>query len=622
MARKELLFGEFPPGSYEKWEEKINSDLKGVPYETLITKTIEGIDIKPFYHKNDINDLKYLASHPDEFPYNRSSKIQLNDWEIQQDIEVNNFGEANKKALNALNKGASAISFNIADDLKLDEKNFSILLEGIIIDCIQIEFRSPGREEIIFSLLKQEVQKRNFDPQKINGSLNIDSLGDITTNGSKSAKSTVDYLRISELIKSSSSVFPHLRIIGINGHIFQNAGSSAVQELGYSLSKITEYLHNLTEVGLTIDQISPYFQLNFASGPSYFIEIAKIRAARILFANLVKAYNPKNKDSEKIFIHSNTSEWNQTVYDPYVNMLRGTTESMSAVLGGVNSISILSFDKSFRETTKFSDRIARNTQIILKEEAHLDKVVDPSAGSYYLESLTNSIAEKAWELFLEIEQADGYFESLKAGHIQSAIHETAGKRDLNIATRKEILLGTNQYPNPNEKIQEDFIKGKAFPKENDSLEFVINPLRKYRGSKAFEELRLRTELSGKIPSVFILSYGNLTWRKSRAGFSNGYFACAGYEISAQNSFGNIEEGIKAANNSNANIVVFCSSDDEYMNISSEDIKKINTGIIPVIAGDPKEKLDHFKSIGIQHFIHMKTNILEKLTVFNQLLGIN
>lgn len=622
MVKNKQLFSEFPIVSSEEWEEKIHSELKGVPFDKLITKTIEGIDIKPFYHKNDIKDLKYLASLPDEFPYNRSSKIQLNDWEIQQDIKVTNYSEANKKALNALNKGASAISFTIADNLKLDEKNFSILLEGVFIDCIQIEFKSPGREETILSLLKQEVQKRNFDPQKITGSLNIDPLGDITSNGSKSAKSVIEYVRISELIKSSSSVFPHLRIIGINGHVFQNAGSSAVQELGYSLSKITEYLHNLTEVGLTIDEISPYFQLNFASGPSYFIEIAKIRAARILYANLVKAYNPKNKDSEKIFIHSNTSEWNQTVYDPYVNMLRGTTESMSAVLGGVNSISVLSFDKSFRETTKFSDRIARNTQIILKEEAHLDKVVDPSAGSYYLESLTDSIAEKAWDLFLEIEQTEGYFESLKAGHIQSAIYETTGKRDLNIATRKEILLGTNQYPNPNEKIHQDFLKEKAFPKENNSSEFVINPLRKYRGSKAFEELRLRTELSGKTPSVFILSYGNLTWRKSRAGFSNGYFACAGYEISEQNGFETIEEGIKAANNSNANIVVFCSSDDEYMNITLEDVRKINKGVIPVIAGDPKENIDHFKSIGIQHFIHMKTNILEKLTVFNQLLGIN
>ncbi len=622
MKNNKKLFREFFPISHEEWEEKIQSDLKGVPYETLITKTIEGIGIKPFYDKNDLTDLKYLAQLPDEFPFNRSSKIQLNDWQIQQDIKINTFPEANIIALNALNKGVTAISFAISEDLELTENNFSVLLEGIFIDCIQIGFSSPGREEHIINLLKNEVQKRNFDPQKINGSINIDPLGYITSKGSLPNESFLNYQRISDLIKSSSSVFPHLRILGINGHIFQNAGASAVQALGYSLSKITEYLHNLTETGLSIDEISPYFQLNFASGPSYFIEIAKIRAARILFANLVKAYKPKNKSSETIFIHSYTSEWNQTIYDPYVNMLRGTTESMSAALGGVNSISVNAFDKSFKEPTKFSERIARNTQIILKEEAHLDKVVDPSAGSYYIESLSNSIAEKAWDLFLETEQSGGYLKSLKTGKIQSAIYKTAQQRDINIATRKEILLGTNQYPNSKEKIHDDFLKEKAFPEDIDSDGLIVNPLRKYRGSAAFEKLRLKTEMSEKTPSVFILSYGNLIWRKARAGFSDEYFACAGYEINNEMGFASIEDGINAANKSEADILVFCSSDAEYKEINSEIMQKLRKETIPVIAGDPRERLDHYKSIGIQHFIHVKTNILEKLTAFNQLLGIN
>lgn len=621
MNNTEKLFGEFSRSSKQEWEEIINADLKGAPYNKLITRTIEGIDVKPYYSKEDTDSLEYLKVMPDEFPYLRSSKIQLNSWEIQEDIEVRDYQEANKNALRALGKGASAILFIIPEDIYPDENSFSILLDGIIFDCIQISFKAPGKEDLILSLLAQEVANRELDKNKINGCLNADPLGELSMKGSEKPEILLDFKKLADLLKSSSKKFPLLRPLSVNGSIFHQSGTSVVQELAFSISKMVEYISRLKETGLEIDEIASRIQFNFSTGSNYFMEIAKIRAARILYANIINAYDAKSEDSKKVFIHSTTSVWNQTIYDPYTNILRGTTESMSAVMGGVNSLSVSPFDKSFRDTTRFSERIARNIQIILKEEAHLDKVVDPSSGSYYIESLTDSIVEKAWELFLEIEEQGGYLEAFKSNYIQNLISETALARNYNIATRKEILLGTNQYANPKEQHSHDFIAEKAFPEFINIENFSIKPIVGYRGAQAFEELRLSTQISAKIPVVYLFNYGNLVWRKARAGFASEFFACAGYEIIDNIGFDDMKEGVKELRKSEADIIVLCSSDEEYLQIAAEFLSEIRDHQIPVIAGYPRDSIEDLRSMGIKHFIHVKSNLLEELKKFNQLLGI-
>lgn len=622
MNNTERLFDEFSSVSKEQWETKIQSDLKGSPYNKLITKTIEGIDLKPYYTKEDLERLEYLNVLPDEFPYVRSSKIQLNEWEIQEDIEVKNFKEANTKALLALGKGASAILFIFPDDIIPDNESFSILMNEIVFDCILLSFKALGKEELILNLLSFEIEKRGLDKNKINGCLNCDPLGELSLKGSEKTEDIINFQNVSDLLKLSTKKIPGLRCISINGSIFHNAGTSATQELGLSLSKMVEYIDQLTSCGLKIDEIAPHFQFNFSTGSSYFMEIAKIRAARLLYANIIKAYKAKNDSSHKIFIHTTTSEWNQTIFDPYVNILRSTTESMSAVLGGVNSLSVSPFDKSFRNSTRFSERIARNTQIILKEEAHLNKVVDPASGSWYIESLTDSIADKAWKLFLNIEEEGGYLSGLKSGSIQALIGETSQLRNKNIATRKEILLGTNQYPNPKEQNQPDLVADKAFPENKSRENLNIKPIIDYRGAQYFEELRLSTEISGKIPVVFLFNYGNLTWRKARAGFASGFFACAGYEIIDNHGFDDLKEALKEMRKSEADIVVLCSSDEEYPSIVAEFLSELKEGQIPVIAGYPKDNIEELKELGIEHFIHVKSDLLEDLTKFNHLLGID
>jgi len=340
-----------------------------------------------------------------------------------------------------------------------------------------------------------------------------------------------------------------------------------------------------------------------------------------LYLKIIEQYKTSKLSVAKMKIHSETAAYNQTIYDPYVNMLRTTTEAMSAVLGGTDSLTIQPFNIQFDEANPFSERIARNQQVILKKESYLDQVADPSAGSYYIESLTNSIIEAAWQLFLETEEKGGYFKAFKAGFIQESIKKTAQKRDTNIAGRQEILLGTNQYPDFKERAKDRIkIKSRKAGASADCNNKIAEPIKIYRAGEAFEELRLNTENSGKTPGVFLFTYGNIGMRKARATFSTNFFSCAGFEVIDNNGFPSVKEGIEAALKSGAEIIVICSSDEEYPIISKEIAEGLKDKII-VIAGYPKDSLEQIQSFGINYFIHMRSNVLDTLKEFQRVLGI-
>ncbi|MCL2413497.1 MAG: methylmalonyl-CoA mutase family protein, partial [Bacteroidales bacterium] len=382
-----------------------------------------------------------------------------------------------------------------------------------------------------------------------------------------------------------------------------------------------EYLILLTEAGLNIDEIAERMTLHVAVGSNYFMEIAKIRTARMLWANMLKVHNAKHT---QVFVHASTSKWNKSIYDPNVNMLRTTTESMSAALGGANSIHVDAYDSTYKCADEFSARIARNQQIILKEESYFDKIADPSGGSYYIENLTDAIAQHAWKLFQDTEDAGGFTAALKAGTIQDTIAKTAQQRDLDIANRKTIILGTNQFPNQHETMLD-----KIEPECNMSCSCATageyKKLHLYRGSEAFEDLRLATERavkSGKKkPIVFLLTYGNLAMRKARAGFALNFFGCAGYEIIDNAGFKTPEEGANAALSAKADIVVLCSSDDEYPELVNGVCAVLKGKASICLAGHPGNNLEAFKTAGVSEFIHVRTNLIETLTAFQKQLGI-
>lgn len=366
------------------------------------------------------------------------------------------------------------------------------------------------------------------------------------------------------------------------------------------------------------------------------MEIAKFRAARMLWADIVKQYAPKCPRTDckntgadgtcycacKMVAHAETSNFNLTLFDAHVNLLRTQTEAMSAAIAGVNSITVSPFDKAYQTPDDFSERIARNQQLLLKEESHLNRIVDPAAGSYYIENLTVAIAKQAWDLFLSVEEAGGMLQAVKAGSIQEAVNQSNKARHEAVSKRKEILLGTNQYPNFNElagdKRPLDGCKKCGCGGEAHEEEGTLAKLETARAASEFEALRLETENSGKRPKAFMLTIGNLAMRQARAQFSCNFLACAGYQVIDNLGFASVEEGIEAAMKAQADIVVICSSDDEYAEYAIPAFKALNGRAMFIVAGAPA-CMEELKAAGIENFIHVRCNVLETLREYNSKL---
>jgi methylmalonyl-CoA mutase len=446
-----------------------------------------------------------------------------------------------------------------------------------------------------------------------------DPIGDFNLSGKLGDEDAI-YTQMAEMLRLTMD-YPKVRVIGVHGTYFRSAGSKFVQELAFSLSQANDYLAEMDELGIPADVTAPKIAFNFAIGSNYFLELAKLRAARMLWSRIVESYEITDPNKAKMYVHAETSMWNKTVYDPHVNMLRSTTEAMSAVLGGVNSLTVHPFNATYKEADEFSERLARNKQIILKEEAHFDKVVDPGGGSYYIEKLTDSIAAEAWKLFQEIEKRGGYTDAFLEGFIQNEIASSAQMRDENIALRKEILLGINQFPDYNELLHPDADPAVIKTPVKDPTGADAHPLIPYRGAEGLEFLRIATEKTAKRPKVFMLTIGKPAWRKARADFSANFFGCAGYEIINNIGFSSVEEGLEAARSVGAEVVVLCSSDEEYTEFGPEFAGKVNGHFITVIAGYPKDLVEDLKEKGIEYFVHMRSNILKTLQEFHKRLGI-
>ena len=614
---KEKLFSEFAPVSTEEWMAKITADLKGVPFEKkLVWKTGEGFNVNPFYRAEDIEGLKTTESLPGEFPYVRGTKKD-NDWKVRQNIEVCCFKGANEKALDLLTKGVTSLGFIIKGD-EVNEENIATLLEGICPASVELNFNTCNcKAEKLIGILADYFKGKGVDAEKCYGSVNYDAFKKPLVKG----KENSEWVEGAAAVLKAGQALPNYRVLAVNAFLFNNAGAYISQELGYALAWGNELMAKLTEAGFTADEVAKKIKFNFGISSNYFMEIAKFRAARWLWAEIVAAYKPACECACKMVAHAQTSEWNMTVYDAHVNLLRSQTEAMSAALAGVDSITVRPFDKIYQTPDDFSERIARNQQLLLKEECHLDKVVDPSAGSYYVEVLTNSLADVAWKLFLEVEEKGGISVAVNAGEIQNAVNASNVARKKAVATRREILLGSNQYPNFTEvaadKIQE---KGSCCCGGGNCGEATIPALDFSRGASEFEALRMATEKSGKTPKVFMLTIGNLAMRLARSQFSANFFGCAGYKIIDNLGFDTVEAGVEAAVKAGAEIVVLCSSDDEYAEFAPAAYKALAGRAEFVVAGAPA-CADDLKAQGIDQFVNVKSNVLETLKAFNAKLGI-
>ena len=610
---KEKLFSDFPSVSTEAWMEKITADLKGADFEKkLVWKTNEGFKVKPFYRKEDLENLKTTEALPGEFPYLRGTKKDDNTWLIRQDIKVECAKEANAKALDILNKGVDSLGFSLKKK-DLSPEYIDTLLEGICADCVELNFSTcQGATVALAGLLVDYFTKKGYDLAILRGSINYDPMGKMMAKGKDMTAYVATAKELIEVLKA----LPKYRCISVNAIELNNAGSYISQELGYALAWGNEYLNALVEAGLSVDEVAKKIKFNFGISSNYFLEIAKFRAARMLWANIVKEYAPKCDCACKMKAHAETSTFNLTLFDAHVNMLRTQTEAMSAALAGVDSITVSPFDKAYQAADDFSERIARNQQLLLKEECHFDKVVDPAAGSYYIENLTASIAQQAWNLFLQVEEEGGMMEAIKAGKVQEAVNASNKARHDAVSKRREILLGTNQYPNFTELSEgKTPITCQCCCGGQGECEKPYATLDKARAASEFEALRLETEAAAKRPKAFMLTIGNLAMRQARAQFSCNFLACAGYEVIDNLGFPTVEVGVEAAMKAGADIVVLCSSDDEYAEYAVPAYQAVAGRAMFIVAGAPA-CMEELKSAGIENFIHVRCNVLETLKEYN------
>lgn len=614
---KEKLFSDFPPVSTQEWMDKIQVDLKGADYEKkLVWKTNEGFKVKPFYRQEDLEGLKTTDGLPGQYPYLRGIKKDDNTWFIRQDIRVDDPAEANAKALDILNKGIDSLGFHVPAKA-LDADFIRTLLKDICCECIELNFTTCQRHTLqLAELLVAYFKEKGYDPEKIQGSVNFDPISKMLQKG-KDLSGIV--AKGAELVKVLAP-FPKFRCIAVNSLKLNNAGAYIYQELGYALAWGNYYLNALVEAGIPVDLAARKIKFNFGISSNYFMEIAKFRAARMLWADIVKAYGPTEECACKMVAHAETSTFNLTLFDAHVNLLRTQTEAMSAAIAGVNSITVTPFDKVYETPNEFSERIARNQQLLLKEEAHLNRIVDAAGGSYYIENLTVAIAQQAWNLFLETEDAGGMLAAIQQGTVQDTVNASNKARHEAVSKRKEILLGTNQYPNFSERAEGKMPVSCCCGCGGHENEAAFASLNTDRAASEFEALRLQTEHSGKRPKAFMLTIGNLAMRQARAQFSCNFLACAGYEVIDNLGFATVEEGAEAALKAQADIVVICSSDDEYAQYAVPAYELLKDKVLFIVAGAPA-CMEKLKAAGIENFIHVRCNVLETLKSYNEKLGI-
>ena len=610
----EKLFAEFPAVSTEAWDAAITVDLKGADYERkLVWRTNEGFNLRPYYRAENLEGLETLGTQAGEFPYLRGVSGD-NSWLTHQTIAVKCPKAANEAALKMLNAGVDSLGFCLSEELtaeQLDE-----LLAGVVLSAVELTFCGKGAGKAV-ALVLAKAEKEGVAKEDLRANFCIDPIvKHLSQKGAwcEECEGGKCLTKIADLVKATAE-YKGVRVVNVSANVFSDSGSTIVEELGFGLSVAHEYLVRLMEAGLTVDQAAKKIRFTFAVTSNYFVEMAKFRAARMLWANIVKKYEPACDCSCKMFVHARTSAWNQTVYDPYVNMLRGTTEAMSAAIAGVHSLEVLPFDYAYTTPTEFSERIARNQSLLLKHESHFDQVIDPAGGSYYIETLTKSVADEAWKLFLELEEKGGYVEAFWSGYVVERVKASAAAKDKAIATRRQILLGANQYPNFNE-VADAAVTAEAVTRPAAEGNVLVP----YRGAMSFEAMRYGVDKSGKELKEFMLTCGNLAMARARAQFSCNFFACAGIRVQDNNFFKSVEEGVEAALASEAQIVVVCASDDDYAEVAPKVQELLGGKAILVVAGAPA-CTEELQAKGINNFISVKSNVLETLRGYLAQMGI-
>jgi len=577
----EQLLKDFPPVTTAAWESVIARDLKGADYEKrLIWQTEEGLAVRPYYRAEDLKRVACLNSAPGEFPYRRGNRTTGN-WQIREEIDAADLAAATAAAHAAVVAGAEGIAFT------------------------KLQVQSPAELDLLLANLREiPIHFKRADQHLI--CCLFDGVG--TLHSSAVISTGCDPLADVEFAAKSIHDSPaHFVPFSIHAESFEESGATAIEEIGFALAAGVDFLAAMDERGVSADRATAAVEFSFAVGGHYFFEIAKLRAFRMMWARVVERFGAA-EEAAQACIAARTSRRNKTVYDPHVNILRATTETMAAVLGGADSVTVAPFDACYKQPDEASRRLARNSQLLLKHEAWLGHVADAGGGSYYLEAITDQLAREAWKLMQQIETLGGFRRARAEGFISQALERSSAARETAVAQRRYTIIGTNQFANPLERALDRI----------DDVRIHETP----RSTERFEDLRLRTErhaaAGGKVPQVLLAEIGDVKMRAARSNFAANFFACAGFEI-ATKRFKKAED-ITAVD---ADLIVLCSGDAEYAALSAELMPKLNAlgRATPVIVAGNPDNAAELEKAGIAGFVHLRANALQVLAKWQDRLGV-
>jgi methylmalonyl-CoA mutase len=666
----------FPIPSFEEWKQEVEKSLKGKPFEKLYSTTYENITIKPIYTRHDLEPLAHVEQYPGFPGYVRGTKPNgyiREPWKVSQEISASSPKEWNEIVKHDLERGQTEIH------IVLERLGFPVtslddiesMFSGISLDTYSLRVDAGVQSLSFLALFAAYLQKRQIPFDAVRGTIGMDPVGVLAEKGQLSTSLAALYDVMADVTKWAKENMPDVKTVIVRGEPYHNGGANAIQELAFAFATAVEYINECLDRGLAIDDIAPRIQFSFAIGSNFFMEIAKLRAARLVWSNIVQAFGG-SEQSQKIAMHARTSYFTKTVYDPYVNMLRATAEAFAATIGGADSLHVSPFDEAIGRADEFSRRIARNTQLILLEEAHIANVIDPAGGSYYVETLTAQVAEKTWKLFQQIEEKGGMVKALQDGFVQAEVENVAEQRRNNVKKRKEKIVGTNFYANlaetPVQKADENgekHLSSSALNEENvarlqagfrekrwsetaifmaacrataqeieealkaDGASVNVEPIKQWRLAEPFEQLRKAAEAHfekhGVRPTVHLINIGSIPNYKARADFITGFFEAGGVAVAKSEGYHTAEEAVSGALEANGTHYIICGSDESYRDIVTaiaKALKQANENIKLYVAGKQAPDVEQsFVQAGVDGFIHAGSNCYETIVSFMKEMGV-
>ena len=700
-----VSFDEFPPPTYEGWKAEAEAALKGAPFEKrLLTATYEGITLEPLYTADHIADLD-LTGKPGEAPFLRGSRPSgylAEPWAVAQGCDEPLPEEANAVIRRELEKGTSVLHFSLDGATRRGEDwdgeraltglSLSTLadLDGAFdgLDLTSRPLRIEGGFSVVPLLALIAAQARAQGREKAlsdySGCVGADPLGALARDGSLPCPLDEIYDEMALSLHWRAARAPKVKTVLIGGDVYHDGGASATEEIACIAATAIAYVRAMEIRGFSLETIASSMAVSLSLGANFFMEIAKIRAMRQVWSRIMEAFGGDEKTC-RIDLSARTSRFTQTVYDPYVNILRATSQAFSGVVGGVDAMEVARFDEVIRSGSEQSRRIARNIQIMLQNEFDLLQPVDPGGGSWYIETLTDQVARKAWKEMQEIEEGGGLFRALQEGTVQKKIGATLKQRWKKLANRSDRAVGTNMYANVTEKplveerdltavaarrreavetfradIDEEHCRrsleaipptpgdpltfmetlaeaffagatlGEVRKRLNDGFEGTVSvePLSPRRWTEPFEALRRRTEeaaAEGRPIRVFLANMGPIPQHKARADFSTGFMEVARFEVLRNDGFADTEEAARAAVESGADVAIICSTDETYPDIVpplARAIKEARPEAIVLLAGAPApEHKEAYVEAGVDDFIHVRADCLKILTDIQKARGL-